>query len=127
MNIEDFRTYCLSFKDVQEKMPFTQASSQYDRDLLVFQVHGKWFCFVNVDAFDFCNLKCNPEQSVELQERYAGIRPGYHMNKRHWISVYFNQDVPDTEIKELVRQSYRLVVASLPKKERDELTEKESL
>lgn len=82
MNIEDFRTYCLSFKGVSEKMPFGKASTEYDRNLLVFSVCDKWFCFVNVDVFDFCNVKCRPEQSEELQERYEGMRPGYHMNKR---------------------------------------------
>lgn len=121
MNIEDFRAYCLSLKGVTEKMPFGKATSEYDRNLLVFSVLDKWFCFVNIDVFDFCNLKCDPEQIDELQEHYEGIRPGYHMNKKHWISVCFNQDVPDSKIRELVRQSYDLVVLSLTKKQRTEL------
>ena len=123
MDIEEFRTYCLSLKGAQEKMPFNKATSQYDRDLLVFQVCDKWFCFVNIDAFDFCDLKCVPEQITELQERYEGIRPGYHMNKKHWISVYFHQDVPDSLIKKLVLQSYNLVVSSLTHKQRETLAE----
>ncbi len=102
-------------------MPFDKVTSEYDRNLLVFCVLDKWFCFVNVDVFDFCNIKCNPEQIEELQERYEGIRPGYHMNKKHWISVCFNQDVPDSKIRELVRESYDIVVASLTKKQRQEL------
>ncbi len=121
MNIEDFRTYCLSLKGVTEKMPFGKAASEYDRNLLVFSVLDKWFCFVNVDVFDFCNLKCDPEQIGELQDRYAGIHPGYHMNKKHWISVCFDQDVPDGKIKEPVRQSYDIVAASLTRKQREEL------
>lgn len=121
MNIEDFRAYCLSFKGVSEKMPFGKAASEYDRNLLVFSVLEKWFCFVNIDVFDFCDIKCAPEQIGELQERYDGIRPGYHMNKKHWISVSFNQDVPDATVRELVRQSYDLVVASLTKKQRETL------
>lgn len=121
MNIEDFRTYCLSFKGVYDNMPFEKATSEYDRNLLVFYVADKWFCFVNVDVFDFCNIKCNSEQIEELQDIYEGIKPGYHMNKKYWISVYFNEDVPDKTIKELVKQSYDLVVASLSKKEREAL------
>ena len=121
MNIEDFRTYCLSFKGVSEKMPFGKASTEYDRNLLVFSECDKWFCFVNVDVFDFCNVKCRPEQSEELQERYEGMRPGYHMNKRHWLSICFNRDVPDSLIRSLVRQSYDLVVASLTRKQREAL------
>lgn len=121
MNIEEFRTYCLSFKGVHEKMPFEKATSDYDRNLLVFCVADKWFCFVNIDVFDFCNIKCNPEQSEQLRDRYEGVKPGYHMNKKHWISVYFGKDVPDKLIKELVRQSYDSVVASLSKKEKEML------
>lgn len=121
MNIEDFRAYCLSLKGVTEKMPFDKAASEYDRNILVFSVLDKWFCFVNVDVFDFCNLKCEPDQINELQDRYAGIRPGWHMNKRHWISVCFNQDVSDIKIKELVRRSYEIVMASFTRKQREEL------
>lgn len=47
------------------------------------------------------------------------------MNKKHWISVYFNQDVPDKEIKELVKKSYDIVVRSLTKKEREALANSE--
>ena len=121
MNIEDFRTYCLSFKGVYEKMPFEKATSDYDRNLLVFYVLDKWFCFVNIDVFDFCNIKCDPERITELQDTYEGIKPAYHMNKKHWISVYFGQDVPDRMIKDLVKQSYDMVVASLSKKEKEAL------
>lgn len=123
MNIEDFRAYCLSFEGVHDKMPFEKAASEYDRNLLVFYVADKWFCFVNVDVFDFCTIKCNPEQIGELQERYEGIRPAYHMNKKHWISVCFDKDVPDKMIRELVRKSYDSVVTSLSKKEKNILAQ----
>lgn len=116
MNIEDFRTYCLSFKGAYEKMPFEKAASAYDRNLLVFCVAEKWFCFVNVETFDFCNIKCAPDRIVDLQERYEGVTPAYHMNKKHWISVHFDKDVPDRTIEDLVKQSYDLVAASLPKR-----------
>ncbi len=109
MNIEDFRAYCLSFKDVEDRMAFDRAPSEYDRNLLLFSVRDKWFCFVNIDVFDFCTIKCDPELSQELQDRYEGVRPGYHMNKTHWISVYFDRDVPEGTIRELVKRSYELV------------------
>lgn len=101
MNIEEFREYCLSFKGVHDRMPFKKATSEYDRDLLVFYVMDKWFCFVNIDAFDFCNIKCNAGQIEDLLDKYEGVQPGYHMNKKHWISVYFDKDVPDKMIKDL--------------------------
>lgn len=121
MNIEDFRAYCLSFKGVQDKMPFEKAASEYDRNLLVSCVLDKWFCFVNIDVFDFCNIKCEPDRIEDLLDRYEGIKPAYHMSKKHWIRVYFDRDVPDKLIKELVKHSYDLVVASLPKKEKEKL------
>ena len=106
MNIEEFREYCLSFKGVHDRMPFKKATSEYDRDLLVFYVMDKWFCFVNIDALD-------------LLDKYEGVQPGYHMNKKHWISVYFDKDVPDKMIKDLVKQSYEIVVSSLARRERE--------
>ena len=102
-------------------MPFPNVPDKYSRDVLCFYVADKWFCFVNIEIFDFCCIKCNPDESGELQTEYAGIRPGWHMNKKYWISVYFNQDVPDEKIKELVSNSYDIVVKSLTKKEREML------
>ncbi len=122
MNIESFRDYCLSLPGVQEKMPFGKATSEYDRNLLVFHVCDKWFCFVNIDCFDFCVIKCPTDQIEELRAQYDGVRLGYHMNKKHWISVYFNLDVPDRIILNLVLQSYQQVVASLPKCQREALS-----
>lgn len=120
-NIEDFRRFCLSFKGVHEKMPFGKATSPYDRNLLVFYVCDKWFCFVNIEVFDFCNIRCPQDKILDLVEQYEGIRPGYHMNKKHWISVYFHADVPDGKIQDLVRQSYESVVAKMTRKEREML------
>lgn len=119
MNIEEFRTYCLQLKGVSEKMPFRTVADRYSRDVLCFYILSKWFCFVNIEVFDFCCIKT--VDSAELQSQYAGITPGWHMNKKHWISVYFNQDVSDKKIYELVRTSYDIVLASLTRKEREQL------
>lgn len=118
MNIEEFRDYCLAFAGAEEKMPFLKISSVRDRDLLVFSVADKWFCFVYVEPPIFCDLKCDPDESAELQAQYEGITPGYHMNKKHWITVDFNSDVADEMIRELTSKSYNLIVKSLPKSKR---------
>lgn len=125
MDIEEFRTYCLSFAGTHDDFPFGKAVSEYDRNLLVFYVGDKWFCFVNAVEFDRCTLKCAPERVQELCDRYEGIGPGYHMNKRCWIGVGFGQDVPDPVIRELVKNSYELVVAGLTKNQRARLAEVE--
>ncbi len=89
--------------------------------VVVLSVGGKWFGFVDVDRFEFCDLKCDPELSLELQEKYNGVTPGWHMNKKHWISAYFNSDVPDSVIKRLVEAAHDTVLGSLPKKVRMEI------
>jgi predicted DNA-binding protein (MmcQ/YjbR family) len=123
MNVQNFREYCLSLKGSHNKLAFKKSNSEYDKDILVFSVADKWFAFANIEVFDFCNLKCDPEESLDLQDKYEGIVPAYHMNKKHWISVYFNKDVPDTKIKELIKKSYELVYGALPKKLQDEITD----
>ena len=125
MNVEEFREYCLSQKGVEEKMPFVNVADRYSRDVLCFYVGDKWFCFVNVEVFDFCCIKCDPVESGELQARYMGVKPGWHMNKRHWISVYFNRDVSDEMVRTLVKKSYDMVVKRLNRKERERLLQRD--
>jgi predicted DNA-binding protein (MmcQ/YjbR family) len=111
MNIEEFRNYCLSLPGVTEDMPF-------GGDTLVFRVGGKIFALTGADDFEFANLKCDPQRALDLREQYDGIRPGYHMNKRHWNSVYPEKDVSDRLFNELIEHSYRLIFNSLSVKER---------
>ena len=118
MNIESFREYCLSLPNVTEKMPFTKVKDPYSRNVLCFYIGSKWFCYVNIEVFDRCCVKSAPDEAEELRARYAGITPAWHMNKRLWNDVYFNSDVSDSKILELVAESYRLVLGSLPAKER---------
>lgn len=75
------------------------------------------FCLMTLDGqWDFYNLKVTPDYGIELCDRFTGIRPGFHMNKRHWISVNFNGDVPDRLQEELIHHSYRQTAMKLPKK-----------
>lgn len=127
MNIESFRDHCLSFAGTRADFPFGKATSDYDRNLLVFYVGDKWFCFVNAEAFDFCNLKSSPECIGQLRERYEDIGLGWHMNKKHWISVRLDGDVPGEVIRELIRESYELVAGSLPRRVRETLALKSEL
>lgn len=108
MTVEDLRDYCLSLPGVTEKMPWI-GHKVYSSGLC-FYICGKWFCFCDVDNFDFINIKLPPAMGEELRSEYDAVRPGWHMNKKYWISVYFNQDVSDDKIKELVSKSYDIVV-----------------
>ena len=115
MDIETIRGFCLSLSFVKEDFPFDQST-------LVFKVGGKIFALTDVDKGSFVNLKCDPEKAIELREEYNGIKPGYHMNKKHWNSVYIHSDVSDKQLFELITHSYELVYGSLPKKLRNEFT-----
>ncbi len=102
MDLERFRAYCLAKPGVTEDLPFGP-------DTLVFRVNGKLFALCDVNTFDGINLKCDPERAVELRERYPGIAPGYHMNKKHWNTVATDGSVPDRLILELTDHSHALV------------------
>lgn len=116
MNIEEFRDYCVAKPGVTEETPFGP-------DTLVFKVMGKMFALSGIDNFEFINLKCDPDDAIELRERFTSVQPGYHMNKKLWNSVYVNDDAPDQEIYKWIDDSYDLIVASLPKKVQAELAD----
>lgn len=109
MYIDEFRDYCLTKKGVTEDTPFGPET-------LVLKVMNKVFAITGIDTFEFVNLKCDPEKAAELREEHAGIKPGWHMNKKHWNSVMTDGSVNNLLIKELIDHSYELIVASLPKK-----------
>jgi predicted DNA-binding protein (MmcQ/YjbR family) len=114
VNLETFRTYCLSKKGATEDLPF-------DEDTLVFKVAGKIFAITDLTNFTSINLKTDPEKGVELREKYEAVTPGYHMNKKHWNTVQMDGSVPLRELKQWIDESYDLVVAGLTKKQKSAL------
>ncbi|WP_226390544.1 MmcQ/YjbR family DNA-binding protein [Penaeicola halotolerans] len=114
MNVEYYRTHCLSKVGVEEGFPF-------DTSTLVFKVGGKIFALLDIEEFVSVNLKCDPEYAIELRERYEGILPGYHMNKRHWNTILNDGSVSDKLLLELTDHSYDLVYQSLPAKVKSNL------
>jgi predicted DNA-binding protein (MmcQ/YjbR family) len=115
MDIETIREYCLAKKEVEESFPFGETT-------LVFKVKGKIFLLAGLDnpVLQF-NVKCDPERAIEWREQYASVQPGYHMNKRLWNTVIVDGSIPGRILREMIDDSYGLVVQSLPKKLRDEL------
>ena len=112
--------YCMNKPGAEETYPFDEVT-------LVFKVGGKMFGLIGTEHIPSrINLKCDPERSVELRERYDGIEPGYHMHKKHWNTVDCDGRVPEPLILELIDHSYELVVASLPRKVREEIESAES-
>lgn len=118
MNIEELRDCCLSLGFVIEELPFGPQT-------LVFKVGGKMFLLVRLDVIEAdlsFNVKCDPEYAVELREKYLNsIFPGYHMNKKHWNTVYCNRELSSIELSDLIKHSYSLVFDSLSNKIKDSL------
>lgn len=110
MNIEEFRSYCISKKGMTEEFPF-------DAETLVFKVMGKMFALAPLERIpSMVNLKCDPERAIALREEYDGeITAGYHMSKVHWNTLHI-ESLPPKLIIELVDHSYDLVVSKLTKK-----------
>jgi predicted DNA-binding protein (MmcQ/YjbR family) len=103
MNIEILREYCISKRNVTESFPFGD-------DTLVFKTEGRIFALVNLEGELSINLKCDPALAVELRERYSSVIPGYHMNKKHWNTVYIDGSIPDKEVFSWIDHSYDLVL-----------------
>jgi len=114
MNIEELREYCLLKKGVTESFPF-------DETTLVFKVMGKMFALTDTENEFSINLKCDPEEAIELREKYLAVQPGYHMNKKHWNTIYIDGSVSDEKLKAWIDDSYWLISNSLPKKDRIKL------
>ena len=115
MHVEAFREYCLRKSGVTESTPFGDEH-------LVFKVAGKMFALLAMEEVPpTANLKCDPDLALELRDRYEEVRPGYHMNKKHWNTVEISGRIPDAEVRKMIDHSYDLVVRGLPRAERERL------
>ena len=109
MDLAEFREYCLSKPGAIEGTPFGP-------DVLVFKVGGKIFALTGFDEVPpTVNLKCDPDLALDLRDRYKEVRPGYHMNKRHWNTVEIEGGIPEVELRKMIDHSYELVIKGLPK------------
>ncbi|MBY5958419.1 MmcQ/YjbR family DNA-binding protein [Membranicola marinus] len=114
MNIENFRDYCLSLPGTSESLPFGP-------DTLVFKVGTKMFALTDIENFESINLKCDPDKAIDLRARHPEVKPGYHMNKRHWNTIEITHRISDDEYRTWIRASYDLVFAKLTKKEQESI------
>lgn len=114
MHIEAFREYCLAKQETTEELPF-------DEDTLVFKVAGKMYALCSISEFEKgIALKCDPEKALALREQYPQVKPGYHMNKQHWNTVLPEAGLSNELLRQMIDESYALVVAKLPSKLRRE-------
>ncbi len=110
MDASELREWCLARPGAIEDFPFGPETS-------VFKVSGKLFAISALESEPLSvSVKCEPDLAVELRRSYEAIRPGYHLNKRHWNTITLDGSLPDQLVRDLVEDSYDLIVAALPKR-----------
>ena len=115
MTARALRQLCLSFPGAYEDFPFGPEHS-------VFKVGGKMFALSTLERRPLeVSAKCEPDLALQLRDTYSAIRPGYHLNKRHWNTITLDGSLSDELVRELITDSYDLVVSALPKRTREEL------
>ncbi len=115
MNLEALQACCL-------EKPGTAAEFPFGPEVVVFKVRGKMFALTQNDPTPASvSVKAHPDDALALRAYFKSITPGYHLNKKHWITIELDGDVPEEELINLIEDSYRLVVLSLPAAERKNL------
>src|SRR5436190_22901663 len=108
MDPATLRGHCLSFPGAEETFPFGPETS-------VFKVAGKMFALSRLGADSLrVSLKCEPELAAALRGAHEAVLPGYHLNKRHWNTVLLDGSLSEQMVKDMIEDSYDLVVAKLP-------------
>ncbi|MFL5817149.1 MAG: MmcQ/YjbR family DNA-binding protein [Conexibacter sp.] len=112
MDPAELREHCLSFAGSQETFPFGSETS-------VFKVAGKMFALSQLAAESLrVSVKCEPSLAAALRATHAAVLPGYHLNKRHWNTVIVDGSLPDDAVRDMIEDSYDLVVSKLPRARR---------
>jgi predicted DNA-binding protein (MmcQ/YjbR family) len=115
MTAPELRRLCLGFNGAIEDFPFGPATS-------VFKVEGKMFALSQLRSRPLSvSLKCEPELASQLRAAHSAIVPGYHLNKRHWNTVTLDGSLSDQMVRDMVEDSYDLVVAAMPRQRREAL------
>lgn len=109
MNVETIYQFCLS-------LPYVTEDSPFGEDNVVFRIENKVFIILFLEKKpNIFNTKCLPKLGKYFREHYTQITEGYHMNKKHWISVSY-ETLPEDFVKNLIIHSYETIYGRLPKK-----------
>lgn len=124
MDPDALRKICLSFPGAYEDYPFGPETA-------VFKVRahgsggarngGKVFALSSMTTDGYVNLKCEPSLAVQLRAVHPEITGAWHMNKNHWNGVRLDGALPTGMIRDMVEDSYDLVVAGLSRKQQEQL------
>ncbi len=115
-----------ALKAILEAKPGAQANPMgapraATPSVLIFKVMGKMFAILSIRGIENVILKCDPNLAQSLREEYEGVGHRSHLDRRYWISVSLDADVPQDEIERLVGHSYALVCEGLTRKQKAEL------
>jgi predicted DNA-binding protein (MmcQ/YjbR family)/DNA-binding transcriptional regulator YbjK len=116
VNAAALRKACLAMTGAEETFPFGPENS-------VFKVEGKIFAISRLGTEPplRISLKCEPGLAEQLRVSHAAITPGYHLNKRHWNTIVLDGSVADAMVRDMIEDSYDLIVARLPKRKQQAL------
>jgi predicted DNA-binding protein (MmcQ/YjbR family) len=111
MTPDSLREFCLALPQATETFPFGEETS-------VFKTSGNDKIFaisaLGSETLDV-TLKCDPEESIALRGEFTAIIPGYHVNKKHWITIVLDGSVPDDLVEQLIASSHALVRPRVPR------------
>lgn len=112
MDYATAKGYLLGKPNALEDHPFGPQAA-------AFKVKGKMFAILSHrDGVANMNLKCDPDEALALRDIFESVKPGYHMNKKHWNTVLLDASIPSGEIERMIDRSYGLVVKGLKKNQR---------
>jgi predicted DNA-binding protein (MmcQ/YjbR family) len=112
---EELRQFCVSLAGAEETFPFGPENS-------VFKVAGKIFALSRLDETPLrVSLKCEPGLAEQLRKAHEAVRPGYHLNKRHWNTVTVDGSLPWKTVRDMIEDSYDLIVSGLSRSRREAL------
>jgi predicted DNA-binding protein (MmcQ/YjbR family) len=112
MDYETVKAYLLNKPEAIEDYPFGP-------NILIAKIKGKMFASLTTNqGTTMMNLKCDPAHAQELRDVFDAVKPGYHMNKKHWNTLVLDGSLPDSELERLIDHSYTLVFKKLKRSER---------
>ncbi len=115
MDYAQAKQYCAHKPEAELDYPFGPEPA-------AFKIKGKIFALLSrYQDRDIVSLKCDPERAIALRDLYEDVIAGYHLNKKHWNTVFLDNDIADSELEIMIDHSYALVVKSLKKAERTSL------
>lgn len=100
-------------EDYVLSMPHARLDYPFGKEAAVYKVNDKMFALISEGSEPVrISLKCDPQLSILLREKYESVMPGYHLNKKHWNTIILSGQLPWDEVQDLIRHSYQLVTAS---------------